>query len=94
MRKRDYLFILVLLLIGYWAWPHIKEDAVSAVVPDKIERLFPRLVDRLTHKRKHQQQEQVGPQMQSVAELDRMANADPPPGAPATAVTLDHGYGW
>lgn len=95
MRKRDYLFIVVLLLIGWWAIPHVKEDVTRAFIPDRVERLFPRLVDRIIRPKRQIETVSLEPdrRMQSPEEISRLMNADPPVAATSN-VALDHGYGW
>lgn len=96
MRKRDYLFIVVLLLIGWWAIPHVLEDVTRALIPDRVERLFPRLVDRLVRPKRQIETVSLDRCMQSPEEISRFMNADPPvaPVATTEPVQLDHGYGW
>lgn len=95
MRWRDLIFIVVLVSIAWWAIPHVKEDLARGIVPDSVERLFPRLVDRLTRRRTELTPAQLERCMESQMEVSRLANADPVPAAAAAGTApIDHGYGW
>lgn len=94
MRWRDLVFVVVLLLIGVWAIPHVKKDLTRAVVPDRLERLFPRLIDRLTRDGEPPPEpcRETDRRMRSRVQIDRLANQDP--AAAKDPHEIDHGYGW